>query len=138
MAIILQLNGEVDLEAKCIVSVGSLPVQVRAHQERQVAPDPPPNMKGKLAYGYKIDPVRVEEIIRKQVGIVETKPEGEGMHILGDSSESRPPEVGVGGHAFGISKETSRTRMIQRSKDILSNLRLKTQEYYLQSGGSSV
>ncbi|KLO09194.1 hypothetical protein SCHPADRAFT_907960 [Schizopora paradoxa] len=42
--------------------------QIRAREERQVAPDPPANMKGNIAYGYKVDPTHANKIVRKVVG----------------------------------------------------------------------
>ncbi|KLO09196.1 hypothetical protein SCHPADRAFT_907963 [Schizopora paradoxa] len=48
--------------------------QLQAHREpeyapeRHVAPERPPNMKGKLAYGYKIDPVKADKTIRRATG----------------------------------------------------------------------
>ncbi|KLO09199.1 hypothetical protein SCHPADRAFT_1000401, partial [Schizopora paradoxa] len=42
--------------------------QVRALEGRQVAPDPPANMKGNIAYGYKVDPTHANKIVRKVVG----------------------------------------------------------------------
>ncbi|KLO09190.1 hypothetical protein SCHPADRAFT_907954 [Schizopora paradoxa] len=46
--------------------------QIRAREERHVAPDPSPTMEGNLAYGYKVDPIQADKIVRKAVGDLET------------------------------------------------------------------
>ncbi|KLO09195.1 hypothetical protein SCHPADRAFT_576805 [Schizopora paradoxa] len=44
--------------------------QIRALQVRQYAPDPPAEMKGKLAYGYLVEHPMVEIALRKVLGDV--------------------------------------------------------------------